>query len=331
MTQKCEIISPNTISATNNVAEFKRDILQGLSTRKKTIHSKYFYDDIGCDLFNRISHHPDYYLSRCELEIIRDHKQEISHLLRSKPFNLVELGPGDGTKTKLLINQFMRDALDFTYFPIELSQNFLEQIVHEFGNDFPQLEINALHANYINGLEWISQNSSLPKLILFLGSSVANLDLKEREEFLQNLWNSLNRNDHVLIGFDLRKNVNILLRAYDDSDGLTQQFNLNVLHRINRELHADFNINKFCHRAIYNDSTGSMESYLLSLENQSVLIKDLDKTIPFLKNEPIHVEYSFKFNEQEIIKLARESGFDVMDMYIDKKNYFLDSLWRVIK
>ncbi len=309
--------------------EFKKDAILGLSKIHKQIQAKYLYDEHGCELFNKISRHPDFYLTRCELEILNSCKKHLAKLLNSKSFNLIELGPGDGTKTQILIEQFIRDSLKFTYTPIDLSAYYLKKIVSHLNNKFPQLQITAFKADYFNGLKLINANSEQRKLILFLGSNVGHLDPVYTEEFFKILKELLHSDDYVLIGFDLRKNIDMLMRAYNNSEGLTRDFNLNLLRRINHELDANFNLDKFHHYVTYNANIGAMENFLISSEEQKIYIESYDRFIKFENIEPIHVGYSYKYLLSQIELLARTSGFEIIQNFTDANHFYVNTLWKV--
>ncbi|KTC78208.1 L-histidine N(alpha)-methyltransferase [Legionella brunensis] len=319
----------NHTAPTEDQQQFIQDVLAGLSHPKKYLSSKYFYDETGSDLFNQITHHPDYYLTGCELEILSHYKEEFSQLFKNEEFNLIEFGPGEGIKTNILIDQFMKDNLSFTYFTVDISKNYLVHLVEKFNEQKPNLNVVALNSDYLSGIKWLGLNSRKQKFLLFLGSSIGNCDIPTARKFLQTIRASLHQGDYFLIGFDLRKNIDVLLRAYNDSDGLTRAFNLNLLHRINKELDADFNFNLFCHYETYNVHLGAMESYLISLDDQSVYIGALEQSFFFQKFEPIHVESSYKYVESQIKMLAQDSNFEIIKNYTDSKNYFVSSLWQV--
>lgn len=315
----------------NEKNEFMNDVSISLSQKNKQIYSKYFYDDHGSELFNKITRHPDYYLTNCELEILNTYKEELSNLLKDDTFNLVELGPGEGIKTSVLINQFLYDSLSFSYFPIDISKKYLNHLINKFNNHLLDLEIIALNSDYLNGIKWLTSNSYKRNFLLFLGSSIGNFDLLGAEKFLSNMWHLLHDGDYILIGFDLRKDISILMRAYNDRNGITREFNLNLLRRINNELCANFNLDLFCHYGTYNAYSGAMESYLLSLEEQIVYIDSLKKEFYFNKFEPIHVECSYKYLLSQIENLAYDNQFEIVKNFTDSKEYFLNSLWRVCK
>lgn len=318
-------------SKQDDLTIFKFDIHQGFEKNNKQILSKYFYDEHGCELFNKITRHPDYYLTKCELEILHQCKKKLSDYIGDKSFNLVELGPGEGIKTQILIDQFIQDNLHFRYTPIDISTKYLNVLSQQFHKKVPGLKLTAIHADYFKGLEWLSEKSEQVNLVLFLGSSIGNFTLSETEEFIRHLHEVLHDGDYVFLGFDLRKNIDILLRAYNDSDNITRDFNLNLLSRINRDLSANFDLNKFNHYATYNVYTGAMESYLISLEKQIVNIEKIGKSFVFDEIEPIHVEYSHKFLISQIEDLAKQNYFQIVEHFTDTKNYFVDTLWRVVK
>lgn len=310
-------------------AEFILDLQEGLSKPRKQILSKYFYDELGSELFNQITRHPDYYLTKCEIEILNTYKKQIAKLFEGQHFNLVELGPGEGLKTQILMDELLSEMHQFSYLPIDISKKYLKNLVNQFSGKLSSEQLNPICSDYFRGLEWLRKHSKRSNLVLFLGSSIGNFSPLETQEFLYQLHDSLNKRDYVLLGFDLRKDVDILLQAYSDDAGITRDFNLNLLKRINRELNADFDLNKFQHYATYNVYTGAMESYLLSLEQQIVKIGDLEQSFLFEEIEPIHVEYSHKFTIKQINEFAHKAGFEIIQNYTDEKKFFIDALWRV--
>lgn len=311
--------------------QFKKDIKFGLENIHKKIPSEYLYDEVGSDLFNKITKHPDYYLTNSELFILNKYKSYFSTLMDKTPFNLIELGPGEGIKPQILINQFLSDLRDFIYIPIDISAKYLEELSTQFENKFSDLNITALHTDFFKGLEWLNKNLTRRNFVLFLGSSIGNFDPVKTQSFLKHLWESLQNNDYVLLGFDLCKDVNMLLSAYDDNAGITRDFNLNLLNRINRELDANFNLEKFKHYATYNVKTDAMESYLISQVEQVVHIKALQQSIRFESIEAIHIECSYKYRIRQIEEYAAENGFKIIKHFTDPNHYFLDTLWQVVK
>lgn len=310
---------------------FAQDVLIGLSEPRKHIPAKYHYDAEGSRLFQRIMELPEYYPTNCEFEIFRTRKDEIAQQIRGEPFNLVELGAGDGVKTSILLDHFLDQDFRFQYVPIDISEAAMEWLIHSLRKKFPSMVANGIVAEYFEGLKWLSKIDQQRNLVLFLGSNLGNFSAAQSKVFLRTLWNSLNNDDLVLIGFDLKKDIDLMLKAYNDSQGVTSKFNLNLLHRINRELGGNFDLAKFRHYATYDVFTGAMESYLVSLEAQTVFIEELSETFDFMPWEPIHTEFSYKYLITDIEKLAREAGFAIEKHLFDSRNYFVDSLWRVQK
>lgn len=319
-----EMVAPTTAEQ----RKFQEDIQQGFSDVIKKIPPKYLYDEKGSELFNKITKHPDYYLTNTEIGIINKYKKDLSAILSTKRINIVELGVGDGSKASLLIDQFLLDSLDFIYSPVDISATYLKDVVKNFKKKFKNTEINAINADYyLNALPL--QGVDRTNVILFLGSSVGNFDPKETEQFLHNIRKSLKKGDYFLIGFDLEKRTDVLIKAYNDSGNITKAFNLNLLERINRELGGNFNIKNFEHFETYNVYTKSMESYLISQINQKVHIKALGQDFYFKAFEPICTEHSYKYNLEMIESFAKLSGFTIIKHYLDKNQYFAISLWQV--
>lgn len=310
---------------------FKADVLAGLSKERKAIPSKYFYDRRGSALFAKLTRHPDYYLTRVELAILNTFKLQLSALFSTKKFNLIELGPGEGKKSEILMQQFSADGLDFCYSPVDISLAYLNKLTLRLFHDMPALSLSPICADYFDAASWLQSDSKQRNIILFLGSSIGNFDQSTTHLFLQNLWQNLKSDDYLLIGFDLRKDIEVLIRAYNDSSGLTRAFNFNLLQRMNRELGANFVLEQFQHYPTYNVYTGAMESYLVSLKKQRVAIQALNTCFDFQPYEPIHLEYSWKYRFMDIEQLAQKNGFEVLQNFTDQRDYFVDSLWRVKK
>lgn len=310
---------------------FALDVLSGLSAKPKSIPSKYFYDRQGSELFRRITRLPEYYLTGCELEILESRWERIAARVAGKSFNLVELGPGLSRKTALFLERFTASGLDFQYVPIDISASSMGALVDTLEARFPDLDTQGLVGDYFHGLKWLNRRYRRPNLVLFLGSSIGNFTREESCFFLRSAWKCLNHDDLVLIGFDLKKDIDVLLRAYNDSLGLTSRFNLNLLERINRELGGDFDVAKFRHFGTYDAFSGSMESYLVSQERQSVFIEQIGRSFDFEAWEPIHTEHSCKYSISDIEWFARQSRFKVEEHLFDSCRFFTDSLWSVEK
>ncbi len=327
-----KILHPTDLEAVDNEKKtFALDVLVGLSETPKRLSSRYFYDERGSQLFEQIMDLPEYYLTKCEFNIFENKQVEIAQLVRGEKFNLVELGAGDGRKTSLLINHFLRNGFRFQYVPIDISESAMKTLTDFLNKSFPELETTGIVAEYFNGLKWLNNITGSRNLVLFLGSNLGNFNKPQSRVFLRNLWNTLNDGDYLLTGFDLKKDIDLMLKAYNDSQGITREFNLNLLRRINTELKGDFDIEKFRHYSGYDVFTGAMESYLVSLENQTVFIKDIGQSFAFQEWEPIHTEYSYKYLESDIRELAEATGFVIEKQLYDSRKWFVDSVWKVQK
>ncbi len=332
MQKHYKILSPTDLKALkSDKMNFQFDVLNGLSEQPKRLSSKYFYDDTGSQLFSQIMDLPEYYLTRCEFEIIATQKQHIADTLAGEPFNLIELGAGDGRKTQILVAHFLERGLQFTYTPIDISEGAMRTLTERFHALFPDLPIRGIVAEYFDGINWLATQNTRRNFILFLGSNLGNFPISQAKVFLRNLWSTLQNDDCMLIGFDLKKDIDLMLDAYNDSSGITAAFNLNLLNRINRELGGDFNLDNFRAFATYNVFSGAIESYLVSLKEQTVFIKSIGQHFHFKEWEPIHTEYSYKFLISEIENLAESTGYQILTHLFDSNKYFVDSLWKVHK
>ena len=314
---------------TKSTYELGCDICAGFNNKPKQISAKYFYDEYGSELFDLITRHPDYYLTAAELEILNTYKSTFTAWLRNDIFNLIELGPGEGIKTKIFLEQFEHEKRAFNYLPVDISKKYLQNIANQFESLLNSMTL--INTDYFDDLTWIKSHSDKQNFVLFLGSSIGNFSLLQAEQFFKKLHDNLNAGDLVLIGFDLRKEIETLMRAYNDSDGLTRAFNFNLLARLNRELYADFNLDKFKHYPTYNFYTNAMESFLVSVTAQRVNFAKLNQSYFFDEFEPIHVESSHKYSMAQIEQFAQVAGFEVAQHYFDSRRYFVDSLWRVKK
>lgn len=327
-----EIISllNNETESSSHQEQFAIDVLMALSAAPKSLSSKYFYDDVGSDLFQKITQHEDYYPTKTEFSILDQIKGELPDLLNEKAIDIIELGAGDGHKTSLLLNGFLDAGCEVNYYPIDISEQAMQQLGENM-EGHENLHIKGVVAEYCGGLRYVRDHSKNKALVLFLGSNIGNFDRVQSQGFLRRIWQSMEPEDYALIGFDLKKPVDVLVRAYNDSAGYTRDFNLNILQRMNNELGADFQLDKFQHYGIYNPVLGAMESYLLSLESQTVYIERLRHSFEFDAFEPLHLEYSFKYLESDIHYLSERTGFEVMRNFTDENRRFMNSLWKVTK
>ncbi|MDY6835081.1 MAG: L-histidine N(alpha)-methyltransferase [Chloroflexota bacterium] len=331
MSANYRVLQTHDLQIAKSHQQFALDVLLGLSISPKALSSKYLYDAEGDQLFQKITQLPEYYLTKCELEIFQNHKERIIESMGPSHVNLVELGAGDGQKTEVLLGHCLSRGMRFRYVPIDISETAVRGLIGGLGQYSPQIQIEGLVADYFDGLKWLSNMTNEHNVVLFLGSNIGNFSHSEARVFLYSLWNALNDGDHLLIGFDLKKSIPQLLNAYNDCQGVTTQFNLNILRRINRELGGSFDLNKFQFYSSYNVFSGAVESYLMSMEKQSVNIEVLNQSFFFDEWEPIHTEYSHKFLQSDITTLAEETGFQIVDQLVDSKGYFIDSIWQVKK
>ncbi len=309
-------------------ASFLTDVIAGLSTEQKSISAKYFYDDIGSEIFQKITQHPDYYPTSTEFSILQKISADLPAIIHEAEIDIIELGAGDGHKSELIINGFLGNDCKVNFYPIDISEKAM-QLLDENLSMNENLYIHGIVADYFQGLNHLKKISSNRKLVLFLGSNIGNFNKAQTDAFLTQLEASLNIGDYVLIGFDLKKAISILNRAYNDSDGLTRAFNLNLLVRMNRELGAHFDVSAFEHYGFYHPVLGAMESYLISLKDQTVTIDAAGQDFHFKKHEAIHLEYSHKFSTTGITKLATRNGFEITELFSDHRDYFIDALWKV--
>lgn len=317
------------VSTTPELTHFAEDVLEGLSSTPKHLSSKYFYDDEGSRLFQEIMKLPEYYLTGCEQEIFETQTDAIYGAFANgnNAFDLVELGAGDGTKTALLIEYFLKQNAEITYAPIDISPEALDALTAKFRAEFPTLKMSPRSGDYFKTLQSLRGAGDRRKILLFLGSNIGNFSRENSVTFFRELRAAMNDQDLLFIGFDLQKDPHVIASAYDDAAGVTARFNLNLLTRINRELGGDFDIAKFCHYANYRPIEGSARSYLVSRETQSVHIAALGRSFEFDQWEAIFMEISQKYSLAMIGDLARESGFAIKHNFFDSKRYYCDSLW----
>lgn len=308
------------------------EIFTGIQSTPKKISSWYFYDDHGSRLFESITRLDQYYLSGVETEIFQ--KQAVSMVdafsrNRKQFFNVVELGAGDGIKTKILLKQLKKANAQFMYSPIDISGEALRMLEKNIQHDIPDLSINKMEGDYFQQIDAIGRLNHGPKVILFLGSSIGNYPNSEAIHFLRQLKSVMGPADQLMIGFDLVKDASVILDAYNDSEGITREFNLNLLSRMNKEFGANFNVNNFQHCAVYDPVKQAALSYLVSTKNQEVYFGATEDSVSFKAWETIHTETSQKYTRSSITDLAAEAGFKVKEWYTDEKQYFADVIFEL--
>ncbi|MEP0265034.1 L-histidine N(alpha)-methyltransferase [Dokdonia sp.] len=307
---------------------FAKDVTQGLTSFPKTLSSKYFYDKKGDALFQDIMAMPTYYLTNSEHEIISSQKEAISNYFKgSNGFDLIELGAGDGKKTKVLLNYLTQENIDFTYLPIDISQNVLDGLKKSVEEEIPGIDIKPQQGTYFEVLDDLVHYNTRKKVIMVLGSNIGNLLHPMAIEFLANIRKGMNANDLLFMGFDQKKNPQTILDAYNDKEGITAAFNKNVLHRINHEMDANFDVDQFLHWEVYDPETGTAKSYLVSKKEQQVYINALELEVNFKAWETIHTEISQKYDDAIVSWLASEAGLQIVDQFIDSKGYYKNYLF----
>ena len=305
---------------------FSRDVARGLGAKNKFLPPKYFYDQIGSDLFLKITQTEEYYPTRTEMSILKNFSSQIAE--RCPHINtLVELGSGSSEKINTLLEKFHQNGHNLKYVPIDISDITIEGSV-QLLKKYNRLSVTGIISDYKKSLAFLSQIETDPKLVVFLGSSIGNFNPNEIEDFLTMIRKSLNAEDFLMIGFDLVKDRDILLAAYNDAQGITRDFNLNVLERINRELGGDFNLRKFEHCAYYNEENSRIEMYLVSKEAQTVTIDALNRKISFAADETIHTENSHKFTQEMIRSYIINTGLEYVESWTDPQEYFSVCLFK---
>jgi len=293
------------------------DVIAGLSSDPRTLPCKYFYDERGAALFRKICELPEYYITRTEIDILDRHRAEIASQLGPN-IELIGLGTGAGTKTRILIEALETPA---AYIPVDISEKQLRKSTALFGKILPDLEILPVCADYLQPVVLPSpRHKPARNVVYFPGSTIGNFEPNEALEFLRRIANVSGRGGGLLIGVDLQKDQSVIEAAYNDNAGVTAQFNLNLLARLNREVGADFDLSQWRHRAIYNSEAGRIEMYLISTTDQTVHIGD--REFHFRGGEKILTEHSYKHTPEGFIALARQAGFDFVKLWTDDARLF---------
>lgn len=293
------------------------DVLTGLSRRQKELPCKYFYDERGSRLFERICEVEEYYPTRVEIAILAEHAQEMAAALGTGAL-LIEPGAGNGIKTRILLEHMREPA---GYIPIDISAEHLAATARSMALSFPHLEILPVYADFLGEIELpVCGNSVSRRVVFFPGSTIGNLIPQQAVGFLEWIRSLCGKGGALLIGVDLEKDPAILERAYNDRAGVTAEFNLNLLHRLNRELGANFHRDNFRHHAFYNPQHGRVEMHLVSLVRQSVRIANVE--ILFEKNETIHTECCYKYSLEGFRTLAASAGLEAQRVWTDSRRFF---------
>jgi dimethylhistidine N-methyltransferase len=297
------------------VADIRDEVLAGLSRRPKQIAPKYFYDRRGSQLFDAITELPEYYPTRTELDILENNGERIAEFLGNDCM-LMELGSGSSRKIRVLLDALQPAA----YVPMDISRSHLLESATTLARDYPELEVHAACTDYSGDFELPELPEHLPRAAFFPGSSIGNFEPDEARALLQRVGRHLGRDGKLLIGVDLKKDKATLQAAYNDTGQVTAAFNLNLLERINRELQADFQLERFEHLAFFNERKGRIEMHLRSTEYQQVNIAG--RTIRFAQGESLHTENSYKYSIDEFQSLASESGYVAERVWTDDGELF---------
>jgi dimethylhistidine N-methyltransferase len=297
------------------IADFRADILQGLSSSEPYISPKYFYDETGSRLFEDICNSEEYYPTRTEVSIIRDCIDDIVEIL-GKDCLLIEPGSGDSYKVRLLL-----DALrPIAYLPIDISKRYLQDEAQKLAAEFTWLNVHAICADFTGKLELPYHVKSTNKVAFFPGSTIGNFAPEQAVKVLEEIRMMVGKGGGLLIGVDLQKDAAILNAAYNDKSGYTAEFNKNLLVRINRELGANFDVEQFQHYAFYNEEQHRIEMHLISMQEQQVVIDD--QNFLFKKDQTILTEYSHKYSVEKFQQLAEQAGFKSVKTWTDKEQLF---------
>lgn len=307
----------------SEVSVIARDVLEGLSRTPKTLPPKLLYDAQGSALFEQITCLPEYYPTRTEAAILMTHADEICSRL-GRNVSVGELGAGTATKTRILLRSLLRRQARVNYFPLDVSDAALQLAKDEVEKELEAVNVHP-HVGDFEDLTFLGRQAP-PRLVLYIGSSIGNLERGEAISLLQNIARHLSSGDQLLLGVDLVKNSNVMHAAYNDSAGITASFNKNLLLRINRELGGHFEPDAFCHVSFWNEAASRIELHLESIRPQSVRVDALDTTLRFYQGERIHTENSYKYTVECLEELLHHGGFKVAHVWTDPDCWFAVSL-----
>ncbi len=329
---KCtdKIFSLQERSADTQKNEFAKEVFEGLLSKPKRIPCRWLYDEKGSQLFEEICTLSEYYPTRAEKSILEKRAEEIADLFDCAPI-VMELGSGNAQKSRILLKAILHRHGPLHFMPVDISREILVQSVNKLLIEHPEIQTTAVAGDYVDGLSQLEKQTFAPRLVLWLGGSIGNLEPSQAISFLALIGRHLLPTDRLLMGIDLRKDHNLLLSAYDDSLGVTAQFNKNLLKRINRELEGDIQPEYFEHLARYNEQNHSIEMHLVSKRYQRAMLKKLSLEVKFEPNEWVHTESSFKYSMDQISWLLHGAGFQLEKQWLDNKNQFSVNLARICK
>jgi len=308
---------------------FAEDTYKGLTNYPKYLLSKYIYDKKGDKLFQKIMDMPEYYLTSCEMGILKSNTEAIAKAFSSDSgFDLIELGAGDGKKTKVILKELVDKNYNFNYLPVDISQNVLEELEASLAEEIPEVDVKIQQGTYFKTLEKLSEYNTRKKVIVVLGSNIGNLSHEEAVDFLGNIANAMSNDDMLFMGFDQKKDPQTILDAYNDPAGITSEFNKNLLVRINSELEGEFDTDSFLHWETYDPETGTAKSFLVSKKSQNVPIKKLGLEVSFDAWESINTEISQKYDDSIVNWLADQAGLNLEQSFDDERNWYKNYIFR---
>ncbi|PIG91886.1 L-histidine N(alpha)-methyltransferase [Gloeocapsopsis sp. IPPAS B-1203] len=296
------------------------DVIQGLTKKPKSLPARYFYDDRGSQLFEQICDLSEYYLTRTETAILQECAIEIARITGA--CELIELGSGSSTKTRILLDAYNQLGYPLYYLPVDVSAGILKSSAQQLLTDYPSLQVHALVSTYELALEKLMAAELPSRMICFIGSTLGNLSPQECELFLSQITCALLPKEYFLLGVDLQKPKDLLEAAYNDSQGVTAAFNLNMLEHLNERFDGDFDLQQFKHWAFYNESQHQIEMHLRSLRSQTVFLSALDTTVQFAPEETILTEISRKFNLNTLQQILAQQGLTTVKVWTDSQQWF---------
>ncbi len=303
------------------------EVVHGLTSRPKTLPCKLLYDDRGSALFEAITELPEYYLTRTEFQILQERSSEIAQAVGT-PVSIIELGAGTATKTGTLLRAFARRQMRVRYFPVDISSAALADAKKRIGEQCPDAVVRPVVADFSDGFHFLREISGR-KLVLYLGSSIGNFDWNDGVEMLRRVREQLQPGDSLMLGTDMVKSAELLVPAYNDAQGVTEEFSKNVLARLNRELGANFDLDSFRHIVEWVPSRSRMEIFLESVRPQKVTLCLPRLTIQLRNGERIHTENSHKYTLEMVERMLCISGFRLEKTWLDRRNWFGLNLARV--
>ena len=302
------------------VPDYAAEVIRGLSLRPKTLPCKLFYNQRGSALFERITELPEYYLTRTELEILRENSREIVQAAGC-PVSVIELGAGTATKTATLLQAVARRQIRVKYFPVDISPSALDEAKKRVREELCGALIQPIVTDFGNGFSFLREIPGR-KLVLYLGSSIGNFDWEDAAALLRKVRARLTPGDALLLGTDMVKGPEILVPAYDDAQGVTAEFNKNILHRINSEMNGNFDLDSFRHIAEWNPRLSGMQIYLESVQAQTVTLRLTGTVVRFAARERIHTENSYKYSLEMVERMLCVSGFSLEKTWFDQRKWF---------